>query len=163
MSVDIVKDYACSKSSLNSFLTLRSFSRLFPKGISEQLVLDLYEALETQRREVANDVSRTIEKEFKHTLKTDSSEESLQATNIDYTPFAELLDQLVEVSHQMEPKVSQLERQSDKFFQEIRLKMGLLDSSLANIHPASTKIPEPSGVKQLSIDVSKCEDELMNK
>jgi hypothetical protein len=162
MSLEIVKEYACSRSNLNSFLNLKSFLRLFPSGISEILIEALYEALDAQRRIRTNDISDYILRDFDVPIDNGIIDESLQVSKIDFVPFTDLIQKLVELAECIEPKITELEMHSAEIITDIKYKIELFDLTLQNLAMASDE-SSSSFDSHLTSIAYECQDKIMNK
>lgn len=162
MSLDIVREYACSRSNLNSFLSLKSFLRLFPSGIDEALIGALYEALDTQRRIKTNDISDYIHRDFDVPKDSEMIDESLQVSKVDFVPFTDLVQKLDELAERMEPQIAELEKHSSEMIREIKYKTKFLHLTLDNLVMTADESPSSFNDHLTSI-VYECQDKIMNK
>lgn len=162
MSIEIIKEYACSRSNLNSFLSLKSFLRLFPSGTNGALIEALYEALDTQRRIKTNAISDYIHRDFDVPKDSDTIEESLHVSKVDFIPFTDLITKLDELAERMEPKIAELEMHSAEIISEIKYKTELLHLTLKTLTTTSDDSPSSFNSHLTSI-AYECQDKIMNK
>lgn len=161
MSVDIVRDYICSKSSVSSFLTLKSFKRFFPSGTLDSLIESLYEAMILQRKEATAHVSNRLPYDFEVFMSGDEARGALDPTGMDFTSFSALTDDICKLEECIETKIIDLNGKSNLIMTEVNEQTDFLKETIASFGEIRRNIGS-SRLAQLTSDLNNCRDEVFN-